>query len=115
MDTKRTCWSFGTRCEVSKKHSASLKEATPKPGQGDLPLLLERLDRLHALARERLIQGEARYRGAWRQRDNLAEAEEEAADAVNYLVFALEKARLATQRPVSDEGGGDGGSRIREE
>jgi hypothetical protein len=74
---------FGTRCEA------------PPEDQGDLPALLARLDRLHALARDRLIQGEAVYRGSWRRRDNLGEAEEEAADAVNYLVFALEKAQVA--------------------
>jgi len=77
---------FGTRCE-----------APDQGAEGDLADLLARLARLHLLARERLIRGEAHYRGAWKGRDNLAEAEEEAADMVNYTVFALAKAAVAVR------------------
>jgi hypothetical protein len=87
MMIKRT---YGTRCE-----------APDQGAEGDLPGLLARLDRLHLLARERLIRGEAQYRGAWRDKDNLGEAEQEIADCINYLTFALVQAEGVSAKPTS--------------
>jgi hypothetical protein len=50
--------------------------------------LREAFVRFAEAAWNRIVLGEAKYREAWRQRDNLAEAQEESLDGGNYEFFA---------------------------
>jgi hypothetical protein len=63
----------------------------------ELAKLLEHFDAFCARARERLIEGHARYGDAWRGRDSIAEFQDELTDALNYALFAsLTAAQAAT-------------------